>query len=91
MAFANCHNLKRIEFNPDSELQKIKEKAFYLSPIQSISFPPKLTKIGTYAFFIYSHIQIIENNEYSQIKNALKNNLEALFIMIPKKKEEGTF
>ncbi len=46
-AFERCEKLQRVDFNPDSDLQLIKKHAFYCSSIQSISYPPKLTKIGT--------------------------------------------
>lgn len=42
-AFANCTELKKIEFSPDSKLRKIYQDSFIFTKIKKITLPPHLT------------------------------------------------
>ena len=49
-AFCKCKNLRFVEFPENSQLQVIEEYDFESTAIQSISFPPHLSKIGRACF-----------------------------------------
>ena len=57
-AFENCKNLTKIQFQPNSNLQTIKSKAFSLLNINEIFIPPKVSKICEDTF-IFSLIKAI--------------------------------
>lgn len=59
-AFMGCENLVYIDFDENSELQKIGQFAFGFTPIKSIYIPPKVIEIEFYSFSECEKLEIIE-------------------------------
>lgn len=67
-AFCYCENLKRVEFNENSNLESIGRLSFAHSLIENFVVPPKVTRIGELAFSMCSHLRRIEMPENLKIK-----------------------
>lgn len=68
-AFCMCKNLRFVEFPENSQLQVIEEYAFESTAIQSISFPPHLSKIGPGLLLSSGSVQLIELDDNSELLN----------------------
>ena len=67
-AFYYCTNLKRVEFNENSNLESIGRLSFAHSLIENFVVPPKVTRIGELAFSMCSYLKRIEMPENLKIK-----------------------
>ena len=89
-AFANCIHLSRVDFAPDSQLQRLDKFSFSGTLIDSLCIPSNLPEIKNAAFDFCDNLKIIEIDENSVIQSKdLKKDLsyfsftELAFIMIP--------
>lgn len=85
-AFCKCNNLRFVEFPENSQLQVIEEYAFESTTIQSISFPPHLSKIGLSLLLSSGSVQLIELDDNSELLNMSDYLLgfeQNVIIMIP--------
>lgn len=88
-AFSCCDFLKKIEFDPDSELQVIGKEAFNCCPIGSFIIPRNVTSIEEGIFADCRYFQIIEIEDNSKLSldelyNALNFGVPInVFIQIP--------
>lgn len=62
-SFLSCYKLKTVDFGEDSELISIGKYAFANTPIERISFPNKLQKIGKRAFCFDFGLKISNSND----------------------------
>lgn len=59
-AFANCFNMKVVEFEENSELELIDQMAFFEAVIKKIVIPQRIKKIGNSAFGYCNELKCIE-------------------------------
>lgn len=96
-AFDNCFQLKKIEFEQNSELIEIGEGAFRSTNIVNISIPPSVIEIGNFAFLSCENLENIEIPKNSQLRRIGQKAFSETFIekiRIPKflkKIEKGLF
>ena len=76
LAFEDCHNLKRIEFNENSELESIDNFAFE-SLIESITIPSKTTDIN---FMLFKSTPKLKKNFVNE-NNTIFNDYENEFLI----------
>lgn len=67
-SFEFCTKLRKIEFDPDSQLQIIGKQSFAFTQIQSILIPPHVTRICENAFFLCDTLSTIEIPTKSELK-----------------------
>lgn len=83
-AFSMCVKLSSLEFSDNSQLKKIGSCAFDSPALKSVVIPSSVTEIEEDPFF---HLQIIEFEENSQLKNIeikwFKKYSSNIIIMIP--------
>ena len=84
-AFRNCKYLRKVKFQPNSNLQNIEEYTFSDSDINDIIIPPNVSKIYKNAFFFCENIKIVEISEGSKLKSFPYSLLDECYfiIMVP--------
>ena len=75
-AFDDCESLKKVEFEPNSQLQFIGDDAFSSASIDCIDLPSKLIEIGKYSF---SHCTNLRKFNFSNDSMFEKFGSEAFF------------
>ena len=87
-AYENADTIVNIRFAPDSDLKIIGEYSFSYTGIESITFPPHLTEIGSHAFFYCSklkRVEIPDNSELIKIGSCAFYSTKIETISIPAK------
>lgn len=68
-AFANCHNLKKVNFDKNSELYLIENYAFFNSSIVDIEIPMNVKHIGEKSFSHCKYLKSVYFDENSQLRS----------------------
>lgn len=77
-SFSNCDFIEKVEFHPDSQLEKIEYDLFSYSSIKSVTFPSKVKQIEEHAFcncFVLVSVEFTNDSQLELIeKNAFWNS-----------------